>query len=86
MQPMLGQIRTRVGRRGFAAAGGALVMLAAVALTPPLLGTRAADALDMLGAADARWLWAAGAGFALSVVAAAGSWGARSGSAAAGSA
>jgi len=49
-------------------------MLAAVALTPPLLGTRAAEALDMLGAADARWLWAAGAGFALSVVAAAGSW------------
>jgi uncharacterized membrane protein YbhN (UPF0104 family) len=49
-------------------------VLAAVALTPPLLGTRVADAIDMLGAADARWLWAAGAGFALSVLAAAGSW------------
>jgi uncharacterized membrane protein YbhN (UPF0104 family) len=49
-------------------------VLAAVALTPPLLGTRVADAIEMLGAADPRWLWAAGAGFALSVLAAAGSW------------
>jgi uncharacterized membrane protein YbhN (UPF0104 family) len=68
------QIIGRVGRRGVAAAAATLVVLAVVAATPQLLGTRVADAFQALGSADVRWLWLAGAGFAVSVLAAAGSW------------
>lgn len=71
---MLRQIGARIGRRGLAAAGAILLVLAVVALTPQLLGTRVAAALGALGTADPRWLWVGGAGFALSVLAAAGSW------------
>jgi len=51
-----------------------VLVLAVVAFTPQLLGSRVADAFDALGAANAGWLWAAGAGFAVSVLAAAASW------------
>jgi uncharacterized membrane protein YbhN (UPF0104 family) len=68
------RLSTRVGRRGLAAAAGAVVVLAVVVLTPQLLGTRVAQALDALGSANAAWLWLAGVGFGASVLAAAGSW------------
>jgi uncharacterized membrane protein YbhN (UPF0104 family) len=68
------QISERVGRRGLAAAAGILAVLAVVALTPQLLGSRVSDALDALGSADPKWLWLGAAGFALSTLAAAGSW------------
>lgn len=74
MNAALAQIHARVGRRGIAAAAVLLLALLAVAATPRLLGGTVAAALDAVGAANATWLWLAGAGFALSVAAAAGSW------------
>ncbi len=74
MNSTLTQIRGRIGRRGFAAAALVFLALLAAILTPQLLGTRVAAALDTLRSADATWLWLAGLGFALSVLAAAGSW------------
>lgn len=71
---MLDHIRGRVGRRGFAAAALALVALVAAVATPQLLGRRVAAALDTLGTADARFLWIAGIGFAVSVVTASAAW------------
>jgi glycosyltransferase 2 family protein len=68
------QIRARIGRRGFAAAGLLLLALFAAVATPQLLGTRVAEALDTVAGADPTWLWLAGIGFAVSVLAAAGSW------------
>jgi uncharacterized membrane protein YbhN (UPF0104 family) len=68
------QIRDRVGRRGIAAAVLLLAALVAAVATPQLLGARVAKALDTVGTADAKWLWLAGAGFGISVLAAAGSW------------
>jgi uncharacterized membrane protein YbhN (UPF0104 family) len=68
------QIRSRIGRRGFAAAGLLLLALLVAVATPQILGTRVARALDTVGSADPKWLWIAGLGFALSVLAAAGSW------------
>jgi uncharacterized membrane protein YbhN (UPF0104 family) len=70
----LEQIRTRVGRRGFAAAGLLLLMLLAAVATPQILGTRVAEALRTVGTADPKWLWVAGLGFAISVLAAAATW------------
>src|SRR2546426_332417 len=74
MKSMLQQISARIGRRGIAAAVLLLLVLLAAVATPQLLGARVAAALDTVGAADARWLWLAGVGFAVSVAAAAGSW------------
>jgi uncharacterized membrane protein YbhN (UPF0104 family) len=74
MNPTLQQIRARIGRRGIAAAALLLLVLLAAVATPQLLGARVAAALDAVGAADAKWLWLAGVGFAVSVAAAAGSW------------
>lgn len=71
---ILEQIRATVSRRGLAAAAGSLLVLAVVVATPQLLGNRVADAVDVLGNADPRWLWLAGAGFALSLLASAASW------------
>ncbi|HET7573036.1 MAG TPA: lysylphosphatidylglycerol synthase domain-containing protein [Gaiellaceae bacterium] len=68
------EILRSVGRRGFAAAAGVLLVLGVVAATPQLLGSRVADAVSALGDADPRWLWLAGAGFAVAVLGAAGSW------------
>lgn len=68
------EILRRVGRRGFAAAAGVLLVLGVLAATPQLLGSRVAAAMSALGNADARWLWLAGAGFAVSVLGSAGSW------------
>ena len=70
----LAQIHARIGRRGFAAAALLLLALLAAVATPQLLGTRVAAALDTVGSADPTWLWLAGIGFAISVLAAAGSW------------
>ena len=42
--------------------------------TPQLLGHRVAAALDTIATADAKWLWLAGVGFLVSVVASASSW------------
>ncbi len=70
----LAQIRARIGRRGFAAAALLLLALLAAVATPQLLGTRVAAALDTVASADPTWLWLAGIGFAVSVLAAAGSW------------
>lgn len=68
------EIFRRVGRRGLAAAAGVLLVLGVLAATPQLLGSRVAAAMSALGNADPRWLWLAGAGFAVAVLAAAGSW------------
>ena len=68
------EVRKRIGRRGIAAAAGMLIVLAVVAATPQLLGTQVGEAVESLGHADPRWLWLAGVGFVLSVMAAAGSW------------
>jgi uncharacterized membrane protein YbhN (UPF0104 family) len=74
VQATIAQIQTRIGRRGIAAAVLLLAALLVAVVTPQLLGRRVAAALDTLGTADAKWLWLAGIGFALSVLAAAGSW------------
>jgi uncharacterized membrane protein YbhN (UPF0104 family) len=70
----LQQIRSRLGMRGLAATAAALVALVVAVATPQLLGTRVATAFAAVADADAKWLWLAGIGFAVSVVAAAGSW------------
>jgi uncharacterized membrane protein YbhN (UPF0104 family) len=70
----LAQIHTRIGRRGIAAASLVLVALLASVATPQLLGHRVAAALDTISTADAKWLWLAGVGFLVSVVASAASW------------
>ena len=74
MSAVLAQIRTRIGRRGIAAAILLLVAMLAAIATPQILGTRVAKALDTVGSADPRWLWVAGLGFLLAVFSAAGSW------------
>src|SRR3954466_3180822 len=74
MKSMLQQINARLGRRGIAAAAVLLLVLLAAVATPQLLGARVAAARDTVGTADARWLWLAGVGFGVSVLAAAGSW------------
>src|SRR5581483_3123385 len=68
------KIHERIGRRGIAAAIVLTAVLLVAVATPQLLGRRVAAALATLGAADAKWLWLAGVGFALSVLGAAGSW------------
>jgi uncharacterized membrane protein YbhN (UPF0104 family) len=70
----LTQIRARIGPRGITAAVVILLALLAAVATPQLLGHRVADALETAGAADPKWLWLAGLGFAVSVLTAAGSW------------
>jgi uncharacterized membrane protein YbhN (UPF0104 family) len=74
METLRHQIGRRVGRRALIAAAVAVGVLAAAAATPQLLGNTVANALDTLGGANPAWLWLAGAGFAASIVAAAGSW------------
>ena len=71
---MFDQIRSRIGRRGFAAAGVLLLALLAAVATPQILGTRVAQALHTVGDADPKWLWLAGLGFAASLFGAAASW------------
>jgi uncharacterized membrane protein YbhN (UPF0104 family) len=70
----LSQIRARVGRRGIAAAALLLLVLLVSVATPQLLGHRVAEALATVSTADPKWLWIAGAGFLVSVSAAAASW------------
>ncbi|MEN3342634.1 MAG: Lysylphosphatidylglycerol synthase region [Actinomycetota bacterium] len=74
MRATLQQMRTRLGNRGLAAAAGILLVLVVLLATPQLLGARVAAAFAALDRADASWLWLAGAGFAVAVVSAAGSW------------
>jgi uncharacterized membrane protein YbhN (UPF0104 family) len=74
MSSSLQQIRSRLGLRGLAATAAVLLALVVAVATPQLLGTRVAAAFAALGNADAKWLWLAGIGFAVSVVSAAGSW------------
>jgi uncharacterized membrane protein YbhN (UPF0104 family) len=74
VNPAATQIRDRIGRRGIAAAVLLLAALLAAVATPQLLGRRVAASLDTVAAADAKWLWIAGIGFAVSVLAASGSW------------
>jgi hypothetical protein len=70
----LEQIRTRIGRRGIAAAVVLLLALLAAVATPQLLGHRVMDALETVRTADPKWLWLAGVGAATAVLAAAASW------------
>ena len=70
----LHQVRSRLGTRGLAATAAVLLALVVAVATPQLLGTRVAAAFGALDNADPKWLWLAGIGFAVSVVAAAGSW------------
>ncbi len=70
----ISQIRNRLGTRGIAAAAALLLVLVAAVATPQVLGTRVAAALSTLDGADAKWLWVAGVGFAVSVAGAAASW------------
>ena len=67
-------IVNRLGRRGLAAAGGLLVALAVLVATPQLLGSRVDAAVGTLDDANMTWLWLAGAGFVVAVLASAGSW------------
>jgi len=67
-------IVNRLGRRGLAAAGGLLVALAVLVATPQLLGSRVDAAVGTLDDANMTWLWLAGAGFFVAVLASAGSW------------
>lgn len=64
----------RVSRRGAAVALLLLLALGAALATPQLLGRRIGPALHALSYADARWLWLAGAGFAVTVVGMAAAW------------
>jgi uncharacterized membrane protein YbhN (UPF0104 family) len=68
------QALSRIGRRGIAVAGGTLLVLAVMLATPQLLGSHVETALDAASSANRTWLWIAAAGFAVSVLAAAGSW------------
>lgn len=70
----LQQIRRRLGTRGIAAATAVLVALVVAVATPQILGTRVAASLGALDNAHAPWLWLAGVGFLVAVVASAGSW------------
>src|SRR3954465_14929764 len=74
VQETLAQIRTRIGRRGIAAAVVLLLALLAAVATPQILGHRVAEALGTLREADPKWLWLAGVGVATSVLAAAACW------------
>jgi uncharacterized membrane protein YbhN (UPF0104 family) len=71
---MLAQINARIGRRGIAAACLTLLALLVAVATPQILGTRVAESFSALRSAEPIWLWLAGIGFAVSVLAAAGSW------------
>jgi uncharacterized membrane protein YbhN (UPF0104 family) len=70
----LAQIHARIGHRGTAAAAALLLASIVVVATPQLLGRRVEPALDTIRTADAKLLWLAGLGFAVSLLAAAGSW------------
>ncbi len=74
MRAHLAQIHARIGRRGTAAAAALLLAFITVVATPQLLGNRVETALDTVRTADAKLLWLAGLGFAVSLLAAAGSW------------
>ncbi len=74
MGSTLQQVRSRLGTRGLAATAALLVALVVAVATPQILGTRVAAAFGALDNADPKWLWLAGIGFAVSVIAAAGSW------------
>ena len=67
-------IRAHLSPRALVASAACLVLVVVVAAAPQLLGPRVADALDGLSAADADWLWAAGASFAASIAFAACGW------------
>jgi uncharacterized membrane protein YbhN (UPF0104 family) len=70
----LAQIHARIGHRGTAAAAALLLASVVVVATPQLLGRRVEPALSTMRTADAKLLWLAGLGFAVSLLAAAGSW------------
>jgi uncharacterized membrane protein YbhN (UPF0104 family) len=74
VNPTLAQIHARTGRRGLVAAILILLALLTAVATPQILGSRVAEAFGALESADPIWLWLAGLGFAVSVLAAAGSW------------
>jgi uncharacterized membrane protein YbhN (UPF0104 family) len=74
VHPTYAQIKERVGRRGFVAAIFVLLVLLVAVATPQLLGHRVSEALETLRQADAKWLWLAGVGVAVSVLSAAVSW------------
>ncbi len=74
MTETLQHVRSRLGTRGMAATAAVLIALVAAVATPQILGTRVAAAFAAIDNADAKWLWLAGIGFAVAVVAAAGSW------------
>jgi uncharacterized membrane protein YbhN (UPF0104 family) len=63
-----------VSRRMAIASVGAVLLLAAIAASPPLLGGRVSAAFDALGGADQRWLALGAAGFVLSFVCTVASW------------
>ena len=66
--------RIGVGRRGLTAAVLLLAVLLVAVATPQLLGRRVVEALGTLHSADAKYLWLAGIGFVVSVLASAASW------------
>ena len=74
METTLKQIRDRLGTRGLAATAALFIALVVAVATPQILGSRVAAAFGSLDNADPRWLWLAGIGFLVAVVAAAGSW------------
>jgi uncharacterized membrane protein YbhN (UPF0104 family) len=71
---LVAQFRDRLPRRTIAAAVLLSAALLATVATPQLLGARVARAIATVGTADAKWLWIAGVGFAVSVLSTAGSW------------
>jgi uncharacterized membrane protein YbhN (UPF0104 family) len=63
-----------VSRRSLAGGAFLFFALAAAVAAPRLLAPQVGNALDSLGRADPRWLWAGAVGFAVAVVASAGGW------------
>jgi uncharacterized membrane protein YbhN (UPF0104 family) len=61
-------------KRHLALFAGSLAALAALALSPQLLGDRVAEGIEGLGTASPGWLWLAAAGFAASIGASACGW------------
>jgi uncharacterized membrane protein YbhN (UPF0104 family) len=67
-------VHLALGKRHLALFLGSLAALAALALTPQLLGDRVAEGVEGLNDASPGWLWVASAAFAASLGAAACGW------------
>lgn len=74
MPESFAELRGLLGRRAALAAGAVTLALAAVALTPQLLGNEVENAVGRVGDASPKWLWLGALCFVGSLVGSAGSW------------